>query len=233
MASVQVGGFTPITTIDYPDHLACVVYTQGCPLRCQYCQNPDLIPFNQPETSPSWLDIKGYLRRRIGIIEAVVFSGGEPTLQPQLTEVLTEVSAQGFKIGLHTAGVSFAALKRVITQLDWVGLDVKGLEQDYQKVTGRRHQWLENRRSLALLLASNVDFECRTTVDWRLTSPESLIQLAQNLSQLGVERYAVQINHGSHCLNSALQGRSFLESEKVLDLSMKMQKLFKHFEWRE
>jgi len=230
---LEVGGFTPITTIDYPDHLACVVYTQGCSLRCKYCQNKELIPFAGTQKVIHWIEIESYLKKRLGMLEAVVFSGGEPTLQPGLGEAISSATAMGFKVGLHTAGVSVAALRKVLPKLSWVGLDVKALKADYEYITGRRLQWGQNQSSLALLLASNIGFECRTTVDWRLTTPEKLLSLAQLLSDQGVEQYAVQVNHGIQCLDSELQTKPYLDNERQLILKEKLASLFPRFRWRE
>ena len=101
---LSVGGLTPLTTIDYPDNLSAVVFCQGCPLRCRYCHNAELLP-RRGATHIAWRDILYFLRQRQGLLDAVVFSGGEPTQQRGLADAIDEVRALGFKIGLHTAGI--------------------------------------------------------------------------------------------------------------------------------
>ncbi|GGB99081.1 class III (anaerobic) ribonucleoside-triphosphate reductase activating protein NrdG [Marinobacterium zhoushanense] len=230
---LRVSGMTPLTTIDFPDHLACVLYTQGCPLRCRYCHNPQLIPFGDQLASLSWLEIEEFLHRRQGLLEAVVFSGGEPTLQPALAAAMAVVRELGFKVGLHTAGVSPERLAQLLPLADWVGLDVKAPFHRYPQVTGRNHQAQQNRNSLALLLASDVRFECRTTVDWRLFTPDELHDLARQLAELGVQRYAVQINQARNCLDPELEQTVTLSTEQLRVLKQKLAALFPVFDWRE
>lgn len=232
VAGLQVSGMTPLTTIDFPHHLACVLYTQGCPLRCGYCHNPELIPF-QTDTEPlSWSDIDDFLTRRQGLLEAVVFSGGEPTLQPGLREAMLNVKQQGYKVGLHSAGVQPSRLESVLSHLDWVGLDVKAPAYLYARVTGRHNQALKNRQSLQLLLASGIAFECRTTVSWQLLQPEDILLLARQLAAMGVTCYALQISHGNNCLDSRLQRPVSLATEQLVDLRQELESMFPAFEWR-
>ncbi len=232
VAGLQVSGMTPLTTIDFPDYLACVLYTQGCPLRCGYCHNPELIPFQTDTESISWSDIDDFLLRRQGLLEAVVFSGGEPTLQAGLPEAILKVKNRGYKVGLHSAGVQPARLKEVLNHLDWVGLDVKAPSHLYTRVTGRNNQAVKNRQSLQLLLASGISFECRTTVSWQQLQPEDILLLARQLAGMGVTRYALQISHGQNCLDPRLRGAISLATEQLANLRRELESLFSVFEWR-
>ena len=123
--SLQVGGLTPFTTIDYPGQLAAVVFVQGCPWRCGYCHNPHLQP-RAPAPRPRWRAVLAFLRRRARACSTrVVFSGGEPTLDPALPHAVARRARLGFGVGLHTAGIYPQRLQALLPRLDWVGLDVK------------------------------------------------------------------------------------------------------------
>lgn len=198
---IKVGGFTPLTTIDYPDYLSCVIFCQGCAWRCHYCHNPELIPATKASTV-AWNDITAFLTRRQGLLDAVVFSGGEATLQPQLAEAMQQVASLGFKVGLHTAGIKPSALKPVLPYCDWVGFDVKAAKNNLFSITNVKGSGEANWESLDMLLESGCDYECRTTVHWDLMSPEELETLAGSLSEKGVENYAVQIvRHDNNLLH--------------------------------
>lgn len=181
----------PLTTIDYPGQLACVLFCQGCAWRCRYCHNPQLIAPRGPEEVP-WRQVVAFLQRRQGLLDAVVFSGGEPTLQDGLQHAMAQVRAMGFRIGLHSAGIKPGAFAKALGGADWVGFDVKALPEDCPAVTRVEGSGAANWRSLEHLLASGVDYECRTTVHWHLLQPAQLLTLAQRLSALGVKRFAVQ-----------------------------------------
>jgi pyruvate formate lyase activating enzyme len=160
---LQVGGLTPLTSIDYPGELATVVFCQGCPWRCGYCHNPDLLAPRSQHPLP-WPQVMDFLRRRQGLLDAVVFSGGEPTLQWALGEAMDEVRSLGFRIGLHTAGIYPRRLSALLPRLDWVGLDIKALPEDYRALTGAPDAGERAWRSLHLLLASGIPLEVRTTL---------------------------------------------------------------------
>ena len=189
---LRVGGMVPLTTIDYPGQLACVLFCQGCAWRCRYCHNPQLIPPRGTE-QVDWRRVMAFLQRRQDLLDAVVFSGGEPTLQDALPGAMDEVRAMGFHIGLHSAGIKPAAFAKALAGADWVGFDVKALPEDCQAITRVEGSGTANWRSLEHLLASDVDYECRTTVHWHLVEPARLLTLAQRLSALGVKRFAVQL----------------------------------------
>lgn len=209
---VQVGGLTPLTTIDYPGLLACVVFCQGCAWRCGYCHNPELLAARASRPGLGWDDVLAFLQQRQGLLDAVVFSGGEATLQPMLGEAMRQVRALGFKVGLHTAGIKPTALQRVLPLCDWVGFDIKGLPSQVDAVTGCSGAAQANWTSLDLLLASGVEFECRTTVHWQQTNGESLRQLAQHLRGLGVRHWVVQPVRSDRMLDPAL-GESIADEE--------------------
>jgi len=188
---LRIGGLTPLTTTDYPGYLAVVVFCQGCPWRCGYCHNPHLIPATVNQRI-DWDEVMRFLERRRGLLDAVVFSGGEPTLQAGLAVAMHIVRNLGFKVGLHTAGIYPARLARLLPLLDWVGLDIKAPFADYARITGVPGSGDNAEVSLELILKSSVAYECRTTVHRSFFDAETLIKLAQALKKKGVRHYALQ-----------------------------------------
>ncbi|CAD5106392.1 hypothetical protein PSEWESI4_00653 [Pseudomonas carbonaria] len=226
---LRVGGLVPLTTLDYPGRLACVLFCQGCAWRCRYCHNPDLIPPRGGEEI-AWAHILDFLHRRRGLLEAVVFSGGEATLQTALLDAMRSVRELGFKVGLHSAGIKPEALARVLPQCDWVGFDVKALEDEVELITGVSGSGRANWRSLDLLLASGVDHECRTTVHWHLFDPERLWQLAGRLHQRGVRNFCVQLVRTVRMLDHQLP--AMVAPEETEQLWEHFGRLFTRFEVR-
>jgi pyruvate formate lyase activating enzyme len=194
---LAIGGLQPFTTIDYPGALAAVVFVQGCPWRCGYCHNPHLQPRRTAADAPgpSWAALRPWLARRLGLIDAVVFSGGEPTLDPALPAAMAEVRALGLKVGLHTAGIYPQRLADALPLADWVGLDLKAPPADaaHDRVTGVRGSAAALRRSLALLAASGVAHECRSTVHPALHDAAALHAMADALATAGFTDWVLQI----------------------------------------
>ena len=203
MSELQVGGLTPLTSTDYPGCLAAVVFCQGCPWRCGYCHNPHLIPRDSAEKL-AWPAVMDFLRRRRGLLDAVVFSGGEPTLQEGLSQAIAEVRRLGFRIGLHTGGTYPLRLKESLTLLDWVGMDIKADFADYARVTGTPRSGDKALESARLLLESGIAHEFRTTVHPLYHTAEGLLQLAGTLRDLGVRNYVLQEFRAQGCANPLL-----------------------------
>jgi pyruvate formate lyase activating enzyme len=191
MTSLRIGGFTPFSITDYPGRLAAVVFCQGCPWRCAYCHNPHLLPADGPE-SHAWSDILRFLEGRRGLLDAVVFSGGEPTLQGGLTDAMREAKAMGFLIGLHSAGMYPQRLARVLSFVDWIGLDVKAPRAAYPRITGAPGTGQAVFESLLLVLEAGVDHELRCTWHPDLLPATELAALRDELGALGANRLVVQ-----------------------------------------
>ncbi|SCC94752.1 Ribonucleoside triphosphate reductase-activating protein (NrdG-D activase) [Thiomonas sp. X19] len=191
MDALRVGGITALTSIDFPGKLAAVIFCQGCPWRCGYCHNPHLLEAAAPVGTP-WESVLNFLERRRGLLNGVVFSGGEPTLQAALAEAMQQVRDLGFEIALHTAGMYPQRLATLLPLVDWVGFDVKAPWSRYDTITGTPGSGRRARTSLDHLLASGVPFECRTT--WRagLFSEAELLTLGKMLADRGVRQWVVQ-----------------------------------------
>jgi len=221
----RIGGFEPFSTVDYPGCIAAVVFAQGCPLKCFYCHNKDLLPAKAPPNY-RWEEIEAFLINRCGLLDAVVFSGGEPLAQPALIPAMARVRALGFKVGLHTSGVYPARFAEALTFADWVGLDVKAGFDDYESVTGVKASGARAQESLTLLLASGVNHEVRTTVTTRAHSRTSLAALAAELRRAGVRRYAVQEERTGE------RHADCSDPSGIYDLRAELEMMFASFEFR-
>lgn len=200
---LKVGGFTPFTATDYPGHLAAVVFVQGCAWRCGYCHNPHLQ--SRPKRSPlAWSSVLKVLQKRAGLIDGVVFSGGEPTTDPALPAAVEEVRALGFKVGLHTACIYPDRLRELLPKLDWVGFDVKAPFDRYAAVTGAPGSGVDAEACARAILESGIPYECRTTVHPTLLKPDGIISLASTLADMGVKNYVLQEFRAQGCGDGAL-----------------------------
>lgn len=203
MTSLALGGITPLSTIDFPGRLAAVLYTQGCPLRCRYCHNAELRGTNSQKPI-DWDDTVSWLRHRQGLLDGIVFSGGEPTAQPSLPSAITQVKDLGFEVAIHTSGIYPARLAEVLPSLDWIGLDIKAPFDQYEQITGVHGSGTKTRRSLDAVLASVVAYEIRTTVHPLLLTPDHLISIARALHTYGVTRWVLQEFRQQGCQDTEL-----------------------------
>lgn len=190
-AELHVGGLARLSTCDWPGELAATVFCQGCAWDCAYCHNAHLSP-TRTDTQMSWQEILRFLESRRDLLDAVVFSGGEPTLQTALLDAVEVVRSLGFRVGLHTAGMAPERFAALLPSLDWVGFDVKAPFSAYPRITGVEQSGGKALTSLRGLIASGISYEVRTTVHPALLSFADMLELRAQLLDLGVENFAVQ-----------------------------------------
>lgn len=199
---LQIGGFVPFSLSDYPGELAAVVFCQGCRWRCRYCHNPHLQ--KGKSSGPRFEEILCFLEKRRGLLDAVVFSGGEPIFQSHIVVALNAVKQMGFKVGLHTSGASAVLFEEILPYVDWIGLDIKSLPDDYPAISKIDNSGMEVFNCLSSVLQSGKSYEVRTTYHPVLFSEEKLLKLAQLLAELGVKNFALQIFRITGCLDKEL-----------------------------
>ena len=193
MDLLRIGDIEKFSIVDFPSKIAAVVFMQGCPWRCPFCYNSSLQNPNA-DNNIGWDKLINLLEHRKGVLDAVVFSGGEPLMQSNLPQAMDIVKNMGFEIGLHTGGYNPEALKKVINKVAWVGMDIKvPLDTErYTKVTGCPTPIGNIKESLQILIDSGVHFECRTTCDPRILEIADIYNIADELSALGVKEYYLQ-----------------------------------------
>ena len=164
--AMLIAGLTPCSLLDFPDTLSCILFTQGCNFRCGYCHNPEMVVPSRDTTLIPWETVLAFLERRQGLLEGVVFCGGEPTLQPDLLQAMQEVRAMGFKVKLDTNGSRPDILRSAIScgLVDYVAMDYKTTPDKAEQLYkgSRFNDALQE--SLRCLRQSSIPYEIRTTV---------------------------------------------------------------------
>ncbi|GLY29338.1 anaerobic ribonucleoside-triphosphate reductase activating protein [Kineosporia sp. NBRC 101731] len=187
---IRIGGWSRLSTCDWPGRLVTTVFCQGCPWRCGYCHNRSLL---DPRATPyvAWETVTAHLVRRRGLLDAVVFSGGEPLLQPHLAQAMHQVRDLGFAVGLHTGGAYPRRLGQMVDAhlLDWVGFDIKATPQRYDHVTGTANSAVAALRSLQLLRDAGIAYQLRTTVDPCVLTDEDVADLRVWLREQGLAEH--------------------------------------------
>lgn len=195
---MKIGGFLPTTLLDYPEKLACTVFTYGCNFRCPFCQNGSLVLSGQSALQEDFdhysdSDILGRIKKRKHLLEGVCISGGEPTLQKDLPDFLENIKSLGLLVKLDTNGSRPDVIESLYQKrlIDYVAMDIKTSKENYpvaSGVSGLSAASLE--ASVEFLMHSGIAYEFRTTLVKGLHTLADMEAIAEWLK--GAEKYYLQ-----------------------------------------
>jgi len=223
-------GWQKTSLIEYPGKVSTVLFTPGCNFRCPFCYNTDLVL--RPEKLP---DITGesvlrYLKENRKLYQAVMVSGGEPTIHPGLEDFLGKVKGMGFLVGIETNGTNPDMLGRLLEgrTVDFVGMDIKAplTWERYRKAARIRDRslFLNVKKSVRILLKSRIEYEFRTTVVPAVHKKEDVIQIAKQIK--GAKRYVLQKFVPGRTLDKRFAKRKPYTSGEMLELKNRIEGYF-------
>lgn len=212
-------GFQKTTLLDYPGHVAGIVFVGGCNLRCPYCHNSRLVRNENNPDAFSEEEVLSFLRKRTGLIDGLCISGGEPTLYTELPAFIRRVKQLGFLVKLDTNGTNPDMLRLLLQEqlLDYVAMDIKASKERYQQITGFAGISYERiQESLSLLLSSDMEYEFRTTVVRELHDADMIRDIATEIK--GCKRYYLQNykDSGDVLIHAMMQVETGCQPEPLL-----------------
>ena len=164
---MRIGGFQKFSLIDFPQKSSAVIFTQGCNFRCSYCHNPELVYENLFGVPVREEEIFAFLEQRKDILDGVVITGGEPTLQSDLEDFVAKIKFRGYLIKLDTNGSNPDIIGKLLNKklLDFIAMDIKAPFDKYESVCGVKINILNIKKSINIIKNSQIAFEFRTTYD--------------------------------------------------------------------
>lgn len=196
-------GIEKLSLVDFDGYISCTLFTSGCNYRCPFCHNSPLI---EEQPSLNMEEILNYLSVRKKMLDAVVITGGEPTLHKELPNVIKQIKDLGYIIKLDTNGTNPKMLKELIDKnlIDYVAMDIKASSNCYSLVTGVINPFLDNiKESINILKTSNINFEFRTTLVKEFHSLDSINEMKELVSgskKLYLQKFVLR----DTCLNQKL-----------------------------
>lgn len=178
--SMEFVGIDKFSLLDYEDKVSCVLFCKPCNFRCPFCHNGTTVL--EADTFIPFADILDYLKSRKGLIDAVVVSGGEPTLMPDLKEKIIKLKELGFLVKLDTNGTNPNIIKDLYESklIDYVAMDIKNSEEKYPLTAGTKSIDIEKiKESISYLINSGIDYEFRTTLIDEFHTMEDIQQMAE------------------------------------------------------
>ncbi len=177
---MKIFGFQKMTLLDFPGKVACTVFTGGCNFRCPFCHNARLVThIDDPEIAKE--EILSYLYKRKGLLDGVCITGGEPLLQSDIADFISEIKAMGYAVKLDTNGADPEKLAELIDQglLDYVAMDIKNSKEKYALTCGVDVDIQKIEKSVELLKSGRVEYEFRTTLVKQLHEESDILSMAK------------------------------------------------------
>lgn len=189
---MKIEALQKLTLLDYPQKMACTIFTHGCNFRCPFCHNAGLVTDTQ-QTEITAEEVLKFLKSRQGILEGVCITGGEPLLQTDIEDFIKSIKDMGFLVKLDTNGSFPDRLKALCKKglIDYVAMDIKNSKQKYSVTVGKKlFDLTAVSESVDFLKRGTVPYEFRTTVTKDFHTMEDLLDIAKWIS--GCDAYYLQ-----------------------------------------
>lgn len=220
-----IQGLQKLTLLDYPGKVACTIFTAGCNFRCPFCHNASLVVDTYKNEDITQEEVSAFLKKRMGVLDGVCVTGGEPLIQSDIEPFLRQIKEMGYAVKLDTNGSFPDKLKRLVEEklVDYVAMDIKNSQESYGKTIGIRDYDIRNiHRSVQYLLSDAVPYEFRTTVVLEFHQRSDFESIGRWIR--GAQRYYLQqfvdsgdlIQEGLHGYNREIMEQALEVVEKYV-----------------
>lgn len=212
---MQIYGFNKTTLLDYPEHVACTLFTGGCNFRCPFCQNGGLVADVNGQAPIPPEEIFATLKKRRGLLSGVCITGGEPTIHPDLPDFLRAIKELGYLVKLDTNGYRPDVIATLDRQklIDYIAMDIKSSPAHYALAAGVPDLDTDRiKESVSYIRGCGLPYEFRTTVVRELHDAEDFLSIGEWLA--GCRAYFLQSYRDSDsvlCPGYTAYGKAELE----------------------
>lgn len=225
---MNIASLHKTSLIDYPGKISAVIFTSGCNLNCPFCHNPELVNPKLKAFEISENEIFTFLTKRKKIIDAVVITGGEPTIYPDITNFIKKIKKMGFLVKLDTNGTNSEIVKKLLKEklLDYIAMDIKGPLNKYNQITGKNININDIKESVEIIKKSKIDYEFRTTVVPTLLDKNDFQKIGEWLK--GSKNYYFQQFRNTKTLDPDYKNVVPYSDDKLLEFAHIMKKYVKN-----
>ena len=222
---MAICGIEKSSFIDYPDKISTVLFIKGCNFKCSYCHNSHIV--NNEDSLIELEEILIFLKNRKKFIEAVCITGGEPTLDSELYNLIKKIKKEKFFVKLDTNGTRPYILEKLIKNnlLDYIAMDIKAPFDKYEKITQSKVDIDSIKKSIEIIINSNINYEFRTTVCKELLNEDDIMQIAEYIK--GSRNYYIQNFKDGE---TVLEGKNKFTPHKLKDLKLIENKIKDYFD---
>jgi len=224
---MKIIGIQKQTLLDYPGKISATLFTPGCNFRCPFCHNFQIVLPDDNTKISNFAKIRNFFVERKNFLDAVTITGGEPTLHPNLPEVIKDLKGMGYLVKLDTNGTNPSMLMKLLNSgmLDYVAMDIKtSLDFDkYNKAVGNvlTNEMFENiKKSISIIMDSGIDYEFRTTVVPTLVDLDDILNITSYIK--GAKNYALQKFESENANTDELRNTKAYSKEQIEEVVSKI-----------
>ena len=214
---MKIAGFVKNSFVDFPNKISSVIFTKGCNFNCWYCHNKHIIG-NETQQLIDEKEVFEFLNKRKNLIDAVVISGGEPTLQIDLKDFIIKIKKMGFCVKLDTNGSNPHIVEDLLNcnLLDYIAMDIKTSLQNYDKVCGIKVNIENIKKTIEIIMNSNIDYEFRTTIAPEIQQEDidDILQIIKNSKNYYLQKCNIPNGYPLIISNNKSKAEKFLEKSK-------------------
>ncbi|MDD3808599.1 MAG: anaerobic ribonucleoside-triphosphate reductase activating protein [Candidatus Pacebacteria bacterium] len=222
-----IGGLQKLTLIDYPSKVAAIIFTIGCNFRCRYCYNTRLVDpkLFREEDVISEEEIFSFLKSRVGKLDAVVVTGGEPTLHKDLDVFISKIKKLSFLVKLDSNGTNPEVLQSLIDKklVDYIAMDIKNDFENYQKIVNVKLDISKIKESIKVIMNSGIDYEFRTTAAPGVTK-EDILNISEYIK--GAKKYYLQVFQEMDVIDNSCKKEDRLSEDDLKEIAEKIKNNF-------
>ena len=212
-------GVEKLSLVDYDHHMSAVLFFPGCNFRCPFCHNSALVIHPENNKAIPFSEILDFLKKRVGLLDAVVVTGGEPTLMKDLEEKISQIKELGYKVKLDSNGTHPEVIKKLVEQhlIDYIAMDIKSSFDTYMDITDVFVNLDKIRESIDYIMSCGIDYEFRTTLIAEYHSEEDIRKMAKELD--GAKRMRLQLFVDSEsCIKRGLHEVDLETAKKYVEI---------------
>lgn len=213
---MKIGGFQKTSLLDYPNVISAIIWTVGCNFRCPFCYNSDLVLGKVGSITEE--EVFSFLKKRKGMIEGLVISGGEPLMQNDIVRFTKKVKTFGYLIKIDTNGMYPKTLKELIDKklVDYIAMDIKSPKNKYKNLTGINVDIKKIEKSIEIIRKSKSDYEFKTTFVPDFLTKKDFVSIAKWLE--GAKRFYIQqFKNETPLISSKVQNIMPYPKEELLE----------------
>jgi len=220
---MKIGGLQKVSLIDYPGLICGIVFLQGCNFKCPYCHNPELVDSKLFKPGIRENEVLEFLNTRKGKLDAISITGGEPTIQEDLTSFIKQIKKMGFAVKLDTNGSQPQVINNLLAEklLDFIAMDIKAPLEKYKNIINTQVDPESIKESISLILEAKIPYEFRTTIVELQLEENDILQIGKLIA--GASKYVLQKFVPTKTLD-----KKFLKEKSFSD--EKLQKIKSHLE---